>query len=126
MAAIIRHRGNFKNIKRFLTEAKKLRFNNILERFGAEGVNALAMATRVDSGVTADSWGYYVEYHKGAFSLVWTNSNAPGGIPVAILIQYGHGTRNGGYVKGVDYINPAIAPIFDRLSNELWLEVTKL
>lgn len=122
----IKHRGNFNNTERFLTNATKANYLRILDKYGREGVDALASATPVDSGLTANSWGYEINITGGSFSITWTNTNMEGGIPVAILIQYGHGTRNGGYVQGLDYINPTIQPIFEKIANEIWKEVTSL
>ena len=95
-----------------------------LDKYGQEGVAALASATPVDSGETANSWYYKIERTKGSVKIVFCNSNIQNGVPIAIILQYGHGTRNGGWVEGRDYINPAIQPIFDKITNEMWREVT--
>jgi hypothetical protein len=95
-----------------------------LDRWGQLGVQALSSATPVDTGTTAASWNYEIHQSKGSTTLVWTNSNTNKGIPIALLIQYGHGTGNGGYVAGRDYINPAIQPVFDQIAKEAWEEVT--
>jgi len=95
-----------------------------LDRFGAEGVAALASATPVDSGLTARSWRYRV--HRGARpGIEWYNTNEVNGhgIPIVILIQYGHATGTGGYVQGRDFINPAIRPIFDKIADNVWKKV---
>lgn len=123
---VLTQRGNFNNTERFLAGAKKLNFKRILESYGREGVRALASATPVDSGLTADSWGFKVTISKGSFSIVWTNSNVVKGVPIAIILQYGHGTGTGGYVQGRDYINPAIQPIFQKIADSVWLEVRNL
>lgn len=123
---VIEHRGNFNNTERFLKGAKKLHVEKILDRFGKEGVRALASATPVDSGLTANSWGYDVSVSRGSYSITWTNSNVVNGVPIAIILQYGHGTGTGGYVQGRDYINPAIKPIFDMIANAIWQEVVNL
>ncbi len=120
-----KQRGNFNNTEKFLKNAQKVNFKSILEKYGRKGVQALASATPTDTGLTANSWSYNVTINKGSISLMWTNSNTVNGIPVAILLQYGHGTKNGGFVQGRDFINPAIRPIFDKISEELWQEVTK-
>ncbi len=120
-----KHRGNFNNTEKFLNNAKKVNLKSILESYGQKGVQALASATPTDSGLTANSWGYDVKINKGSISLTWTNSNTVNGIPIVILIQHGHGTKNGGFVQGRDFINPAIQPIFDKLSEAVWKEVTK-
>ena len=122
----IRHRGDFAKTTRYFEKVKKSARINNLERFGKEGVAALASATPVDSGLTANSWYYEIKREKGLVTISFHNSNIQNGIPIAIIIQYGHGTRNGGWVEGRDYINPAIQPIFDNLANEAWKEVTKI
>lgn len=122
----IKHRGNFNKTERFLTNATKANRLRILDKYGREGVAALASATPVDSGLTASSWGYEINITGRSFSITWTNTNMESGVPVAILLQYGHGTRNGGYVEGKDYINPAIQPIFKKIADEIWKEVTSL
>lgn len=97
----------------------------MFEKYGKQGVAALASATPVDSGKTANSWSYKIENNRGSISISFFNSNIQNGVPIAIIIQYGHGTRNGGWVQGRDYINPAIQPIFDQMTKEIWREVTK-
>jgi len=119
-----KHRGNFRNLEKFL-ERKKEYYTKLLDKYGKEGVRALSEATPIDTGETASMWDYQIFIGRSAFGINWTNSNIVGGIPIAVLIQYGHGTGNGGYVKGRDYINPAIQPIFDKIANEIWAEVTK-
>ena len=123
---VLTQSGNFNNTERFLKGAKKLNIKKILESYGKEGVRALASATPVDSGLTADSWGFNVTVSKGSFSITWTNTNIVSGVPIAIILQYGHGTGTGGYVKGRDYINPAIQPIFQKIADSVWLEVRNL
>lgn len=125
MAVVIKHRGSFNNTRKFLKNAGRINFRNILDSYGRKGVAALASATPSDTGLTAKSWGYEIKINKGSFSLIWTNSNVVDGVPIAIILQYGHGTRNGGFVQGRDYINPALQPIFDKISEDLWQEVTK-
>lgn len=111
------------------TEAwlKKLASGDIfagLAHFGQEGVNALSAATPIDTGETANSWTYEILKDSTSWSIIWGNTNVVGGRPVAILLQYGHGTRNGGYVEGRDYINPALQSIFDAIAAEAWKVVT--
>lgn len=96
----------------------------MLQKYGREGVRALSSATPIDSGKTANSWDYEIKQYQGGARISWTNSNVVDGVPIAIILQYGHGTRNGGYVQGRDYINPAIQPIFDKLAKDVWEEVT--
>lgn len=117
-------KGSFRNAERFFDNSKNLsrRLRTALERYGAKGVEALRSATPKDSGLTANSWYYVIE--DGGIS--FCNSNTQDGVPVAILIQYGHATRNGGYVKGIDYINPALRPIFEELAEECGKELRRL
>jgi len=122
----LNQRGSFKNVEKFLSKATKSEYLRLLDQYGKAGVSALASATPVDSGLTASSWGYTVSVKKNSYSVTWTNSNIQNGVPIAIILQYGHGTKNGGYVVGRDYINPAIQPIFDKLANQAWREVTNV
>lgn len=118
-------RGSFDNSERWLRRVKSLEFSALLSKYGEMGVAALSNATPVDSGLTAQSWSYKVVVRAGYFSIRWYNSNAENGKPVAILLQYGHGTGTGGYVAGRDYIMPAIRPIFDQIETEIMREVNK-
>ena len=120
------HKGDFSKLTRFLERAKNAARIGILDRYGREGVAALASATPVDTGRTANSWSYTVENGRGSATISFHNSNIKNGVPIAIILQYGHGTGTGGWVQGRDYINPAIQPVFDRLANEAWREVTNL
>lgn len=122
----IKHKGNLSKTYNFLNRALKSDFFDRLESYAKEGVNALAAATPTDTGKTAASWGYEIERSKDSITITWTNSNVVNGVPIAIILQYGHGTHSGGYVQGRDYINPAIQPIFDKIANSAWKEVTKL
>ena len=117
--------GNFNNTIKTLNNLSKIDIRPVLERYGSRGVSALAAATPHDTGGTANSWYYEIRNTKYGMSLDFCNSNIQNGVPIAIILQYGHGTRTGGYVQGRDYINPAIQPIFDQLAEELWREVTK-
>lgn len=121
-----RHKGDFSKFTRFLEKAKNAVRLGDLDRYGRAGVAALASATPVDSGLTANSWYYTIENKNGSASISFHNSNIQNGVPIAIILQYGHGTGNGGWVQGRDYINPAIQPIFDQIANDAWREVTKL
>ena len=120
-----KHKGDFKKTTDFLTRAQRINLRQVLDRYGKEGVEALSAATPIDSGETASSWSYEIRVFPGSFVISWMNSNVVDGFNVAIGIQYGHGTRSGGYIQGRDYINPAIQPIFDRIAEEAWQEVTK-
>lgn len=126
MKISVRQKGDFSKLTRYLIKAKRAVNLSDLDKFGKEGVAALASATPVDSGKTANSWYYEIEKANGSISITFYNSNIQNGIPIAILLQYGHGTRNGGWVQGRDYINPAIQPIFDKIAEKAWKEVTKL
>ena len=121
-----RQKGNFHKLTNYLEKAKEsIKLGN-LDKYGREGVMALSANTPVDSGLTANSWYYIIENKKGSVSITFCNSNISEGVPIAIILQYGHGTGTGGWVQGRDYINPAIRPIFDRIADEAWKEVTKL
>lgn len=119
-------RGSTDKTEAFLKKMVKGDVYDILDRYGREGVAALANATPVDSRLTANSWYYEIVKSRGTYSIVWRNSHVVSGFPVAIMLQYGHGTRTGGYVAGRDYINPAMRPIFDRIANDVWKAVTSL
>lgn len=119
-----RHRGGFDRAQSFLTRARKLKLDNIIRQYAEEGVSALRQATPKDTGLSAEGWRYEIVHKRGGFSLYWTNDHVTEtGTPVVILLQYGHGTGTGGYVQGQDFINPAIKPIFDKISQNLWKEV---
>lgn len=121
---IVKQKGDFSKTEKFLNSiSKKLYYRN-LQKYAEQGVAALASATPIDSGETANSWGYEIRQTKNSVSIYWTNSNVNKGVPIAVIIQYGHGTRNGGYVQGRDYINPAMRPIFDKIAESVWKEVT--
>lgn len=121
-----RQKGDFSKTTKFLQRVTNVINSDVYEKYGHEGVAALSSATPRDSGLTANSWSYEVVRKNGSVSIQFKNSNIQNGVPIAIILQYGHGTRNGGWVEGRDYINPAIQPIFDRLANDAWREVTKL
>ena len=120
-----RQKGDFSKLTRFLEKAKETVGRGDLDRYGREGVAALASATPIDAGLTASSWYYEIENRNGSVTISFHNSNIQNGVPIAIIIQYGHGTGTGGWVQGRDYINPAIQPIFDRITNDVWKEVIK-
>lgn len=116
--------GSTDKTEKFLTTLTRGDIFATLDKYGQEGVNALATATPVDTGLTAESWTYEVVRDRSGWSIVWRNTNVVAGRPVAILLQYGHGTGTGGYVAGRDYINPVIRPLFDRIANDIWKVVT--
>lgn len=129
MKITITHKGNFNHLESFLARTLKIKpvIRHILDKYGRRGVAALKEATPKDTGKTADSWYYRIEEDEnGSLKIVWLNSNiADGKVSVAILLQYGHATRNGGFVQGKDYINPAIEGIFQNMAEEAWKEVTR-
>ena len=120
-----RQKGDFSKVTSFLEKAKEVVRIGDLDKYGREGVAALASATPVDTGQTASSWYYEIVNRNGSATITFNNSNIQNGVPIAIILQYGHGTRNGGWVQGRDYINPAIQPIFDKIADNAWKEVTK-
>lgn len=119
-------KGDFKKTTGFIEKVKGLAKVSNLDRFGQEGVQALKEATPKDTGKTASSWDYRIERTKDRVIIEWTNSNIQNGVNVAILLQYGHGTGWGGYVKGIDYINPTMKPVFDKILENVWKEVERL
>ena len=121
----INHYGDFKKLTNFLEKMKRMFDVSMLDKYGREGVAALSAATPVDSGKTASSWTYEIKDIKDGVALTFNNTNIQNGVSIAIMLQYGHGTRNGGWVEGRDYINPAIQPVFDELANEAWKEVIR-
>ena len=121
-----RHKGDLSKAQRYLERVKGAARLGILDKYGREGVNALASATPIESGETASSWSYEVTHDSRGATLTFSNSHINQGVVIAIILQYGHGTGTGGWVEGRDYINPAIQPVFDKLANEAWKEVTKL
>ncbi len=121
-----KQKGDFKNLESFLNRAGKFDMRTLLDRYGREGVEALRSNTQIDSGLTASSWDYYVDTNKRTSKIVWTNTHNISGVNIAIILQYGHATKNGGYVQGQDYINPAIRPIMDKIADDVWREVCRL
>lgn len=120
----IKQKGNFNKTEKFLKKSFGRDYIGVLEKYAQKGVAALSAATPVDSGVTATSWSYEIIQKGDAISICWSNSNVHNGVSIALILQYGHGTRNGGYVSGRDYINPALRPIFDKMADAAWKEVT--
>ena len=116
--------GNFNKTEKFLKRSNNIKLE--LDAYGRKGVAALAAATPVNSGETANSWYYEITKQKGKYTIAFKNSNINNGVPIAIILQYGHGTNNGGWVEGRDYINPAIQPIFDEMAEAAWKEVKRL
>lgn len=120
-----RQKGDFSKLMRFMERAKNAVHLGDLDEYGREGVAALASATPFETGLTANSWYYEIVRKNGSVSIQFFNSNVQNGIPIAIIIQYGHATGTGGWVEGRDYINPAVRPVFDRIASNAWKEVTK-
>jgi hypothetical protein len=118
------HRGSFDNVERLLKKMLNLDYVDPLDAYAQQGVQALAAATPRDSGLAASSWGYQIQRRGSRVTITWTNDNVESGFPVVIALQYGYATGTGGYVQGRDYINPAITPIFDRIAEQVWKEVT--
>jgi hypothetical protein len=116
--------GSFKNVEAFLRRASRVDIKSILDSCGKEGVRALEQATPVESGLAARSWYYTTSVRNGVYRISWNNSDVESGFPVAIMLQYGYATGTGGYVQGVDYINPAMKPIFDKIASKVWKAVT--
>ena len=118
-------KGNYHKTRKLLQNAEQMDIMSILIKYGQRGVQALAESTPKDTGETAYSWGYEIEEGLGQARIYWTNSHINKGVNIALILQYGHGTGTGGYVQGRDYINPAIQPIFDKILEEAWKEVTE-
>lgn len=121
-----KHKGDFSKLTNYFEKVKKTVRLSTLDKYGRQGVLALTSATPIDTGETANSWYYEVTNKNGIAKISFNNRNVEDGVPIAIILQYGHGTRNGGWVEGRDYINPAVQPIFDKIVNDAWKEVTKL
>ena len=119
-------RGDFSKTHKYLMKLRNLRYRPILERYANVGTNALRSVTPKDTGETASSWSHKIVITRTGFSIQWFNDHTNNNIPIVILLQYGHGTRGGSFVQGIDFINPAMKPIFDRISEEIWKEVTSL
>ena len=125
MKITFQQKGNFSKATRYMERIKEIIHFGLLDKYGRDGVAALSSATPVDSGNTANSWYYEIENKKGQVRINFLNSNINQGVPIAIILQNGHGTGTGGWVQGRDYINPAIQPVFDRILQDIWKEVTR-
>ena len=121
---VMKQSGSLKNFEGFLYKNRKRRIYQLLNEYGKQGVELLRDATPMDTGKTATGWDYEIEVNSQGISLYWVNNNVNEGVPIAILIQYGHATRSGSYVQGVDYINPALRPLFESMATKLWKEVS--
>ena len=121
----VKHKGSFKNTEGFFKRALRRDYMSILNRYGQEGVELLKAATPVRSGITAESWGYEIEQGNGQVAISWTNHNENQGANIAVLIIYGHGLANGGYVQGNNFVDPALQPLMQKMADQVWKEVTK-
>lgn len=122
-----RQKGDFKKFEKYLKDVREAtKVKNVLDKYGRAGVQALSSATPVETGLAASSWYYETQISNTSATITFLNSDVENGFPVAIMLQYGHGTGTGGWVEGRDYINPAIQPIFDKLAEDMWKEVTRL
>ena len=121
-----RSKGDFYKTEKYLKKSLGHDYRYVLDKFGHKGVQALSAATPIDTGYTASAWGYEILQDENGISIVWNNRNVRDGVNIAVILQYGHGTRNGGYVVGRDYINPALRTVFDDLANAAWKEVIKV
>ena len=119
----VHHKGNYEKLTGFLERAKELLRIGILDKYGKLGVSYLSSATPKDTGLTSSSWTYSIKHGKGTVSLIFSNSNIQNGVPIAVILQYGHCARDGSWVEGIDYINPVIRPMFEELVSEAWEEV---
>ena len=117
--------GDFSKTKTWLFKNYRRDFKHKIEYYAKLGVDALSSATPVDTGNTAASWGYKIDYKQDSITVTWTNDNINDGVPIAIILQYGHATGWGGYVRGRNYINPAIKPIFEEIADSIWKEVNE-
>lgn len=122
----ISSKGNFNNTEKFFKKVATSNYISVFDKYGKEGVRLLSSATPVDTGKTSESWTYEVKKSKSGISIEWSNSNVVNGVQIAVIIQYGHGTQNGAYIQGQDYINPVIKPLFDILTNDIWKDVSKV
>lgn len=121
-----RNKGDFSKTEKFLKKSFGKNYRSILDKYAKQGVAALASATPLDSGETAASWDYEIIQNGSSLSIVWKNYHIEKGVNIAVILQYGHGTRNGGWVEGRDYINPALQPIFDKMAEAAWKEVVSI
>ncbi len=123
---VFRQKGDFKKFNGYLERIKNAIKLGNLDKYGKAGVEALSSATPMDSGETSGSWYYEIKRENGRVTISFNNSNVNKGVPIAVILQTGHATRNGGWVEGRDYINPSIQPIFDQIADDAWKEVTKV
>ena len=120
-----KHKGDFSKTLRFFNKVLQRDYLNILDKYGQEGVARLREATPKDTGLTAESWSYVITSDKNNTTITWVNSNVNKHVNIALILQYGHATRHGGWVEGIDYINPALQPVFDKMADEAWREINR-
>lgn len=125
MKISFKQKGDFSKFNAYIDKTRKIFKFGEIEKYAKEGINALKDATPVDSGLTKDSWYYKIERKKDMVTISYLNTNIQNGIPIAIILQYGHATRNGGWVEGIDYINPSLKPIFEKIANDAWKEARR-
>lgn len=125
MSIKVKITGNWTKTDNFLNRSKNILKSYSFDKYGKMGVEALKSHTPIDTGATANSWYYEVEQSNGEVTIEWSNRNVNKGVVIAVILQYGHGTRNGGYVRGTDYINPAMKDVFQKIADDMWREVTK-
>lgn len=125
MRVTVTNKGDFAKTFKFLNSSKNIDIDSIMNKYGKEGISLLSQNTPIDSGKTSESWDYKIETSGSIKTISWYNKNVVNGVNVAIILQYGHGTQNGGYISGRDYINPVLQPLFDKMTEDIWKEVTK-
>lgn len=125
MKIVFKETGDFKKFHRYTERLLNIVELGSLDKYGKMGVEALASNTPIDSGETAKSWDYEIERTKNSVKIVFTNDNIHNDVNIAVILQYGHATRNGGWVEGIDYINPALKPVFEKILDDLEKEVKR-
>lgn len=126
MSIELKVRGSFQNVQNWLNRLGADEHYMAIDKLAQRGVDALASATPKDTGVTAASWTYRIKMDRGAVSITFLNYNkTKTGIPIVILLDYGHSTGNGGYVKGKRFIDPTIQPIMDEIAESVWAEICR-
>lgn len=125
MAISFKVKGDYSKTRKFLENAKEVIGRGDFRKYGQMGVDALRAATPVDSGLTAESWGYRITHRRSGTAIEWYNTNVVNGVNIAVILQYGHATKDGYFIQGVDYINPALKPVFDQIARDAWGEVTR-
>ena len=122
---VVEQHGDYRKLNNYFQKLLSIAHVSILDKYGKKGVEALSAATPIATGETAHSWYYTIEHEKGVSKLIFSNTHVQDGVNIAVILQYGHATRNGAWVEGIDYINPALQPVMQAISDEIWREVTK-